>query len=60
MKKKSIPNQDEVAMVLAVGAAADLGSRIFLAVISLFIKIKSRYMVLGAASALIVSRFSGF
>lgn len=40
-----------------MGAAADLGSRIFLTIASLFIQVKARYVYLAGAVATIFVRF---
>lgn len=50
----------DTAIIIAVGAAADLGSRIFMAILSLCIKTKARYIYLAGATFTIFARFGGF
>lgn len=49
--------QPDTALIIAIGAAADLGSRCILAVMSLFVQVKARYVYLAGAIFTIVSRF---
>lgn len=49
--------QSDAALIIAIGAAADLGSRILLAIMSLFIQVKARYVYLTGAICTIASRF---
>ncbi|XP_055370805.1 monocarboxylate transporter 7 [Condylostylus longicornis] len=46
------------AEIIAIGAAADLGSRIFLAGVSAFITIPSRYVYLSGSLFTVISRFA--
>lgn len=50
--------QADAAKIISAGAAADLSSRIFLAITSFFIQIKARYVYLTGAIATIFIRFS--
>ncbi|XP_017850385.1 monocarboxylate transporter 7 [Drosophila busckii] len=48
----------QTANVIAIGAAADLISRIFLAVTAVFIQVPSRYIYLGGALFTVFARFA--
>lgn len=48
----------DVAKIIAIGAAADLSSRIFMAIVSLCVQVKARYIYLAGATFTIVARFS--
>lgn len=50
-------SKQETAVIIAVGAAADLGSRIFMAVMSLCVKTKARYIYLAGATFTVFARF---
>lgn len=47
-------------MIIAIGATADLGSRIFLALMSLCVQVKARYIYLAGATGTVVARFGMF
>lgn len=47
----------DTALIIAVGAAADLLSRVFLAVLSICIVVKARYVYLAGAALTIIARF---
>lgn len=49
--------QADTAIIIAAGAAADLGSRVVLAVLSMFIQVKARYVYLAGAVGTIAARF---
>lgn len=49
--------QPDTATIIAIGAAADLASRIFLAVLAIFIQMPSRYIYLIGALFTVVTRF---
>lgn len=51
-------NQSHTALVVTTGAAADMFSRIFLAIMSLFVEIKARNIFLAGAIMIIIVRFS--
>lgn len=53
---ESIP-QSDTALIIAGGAAADLCSRVFLAVTSLCVQVKARNVYLAGAILTILSRF---
>lgn len=44
-------------MIIALGAAADLLSRVFMAVMSLCVQVKARYIYLAGASFTCIARF---
>lgn len=48
----------DVAKIIAIGAAADLSSRIFMAIVSLCVQVKARYIYLAGATFTIIARFS--
>ncbi|KAM7350408.1 monocarboxylate transporter 9 [Cochliomyia hominivorax] len=50
-------NKPDTANVIAIGAAADLGSRIFLAFLAVFIQIPSRYIYTAGSFLTVISRF---
>lgn len=52
--------QADTAIIIAVGAAADLGSRVVLAVLSMFIQVKARYVYLAGAVGTIAARFGNY
>lgn len=47
-------------MIIAIGAAADLLSRVFMAVMSLCIQVKARYIYLAGASFTCIARFGRY
>lgn len=47
----------DTANIIAIGAAADLASRIFLAILAVFIQMPSRYIYLAGAFFTVLSRF---
>lgn len=47
-------------MIIAIGAAADLGSRVFLAIMSLFVRAKARYIYLAGAAMTVAARIGMF
>lgn len=47
-------------MIVSIGAAADLGSRIFLAIMSLMVETKARNIFLAGAIGIILVRFGIF
>lgn len=47
-------------MIIAFGAAADLGSRVFLAVMSLCVQVKARYIYLAGAALTVIARFGTY
>lgn len=49
--------QADTASIIAIGAAADLASRIFLAILAVFIQMPSRYIYLAGAFFTVLSRF---
>ncbi|XP_058058226.1 monocarboxylate transporter 7 [Anopheles bellator] len=50
-------SKPDVSLIIAIGAGADLISRIFLAISSTFLNIKARYVYLAGALFTIVARF---
>lgn len=52
--------QADTAIIIAAGAAADLGSRVVLAVLSMFIQVKARYVYLAGAVGTIAVRFGNY
>ncbi|TMW49112.1 hypothetical protein DOY81_005795 [Sarcophaga bullata] len=50
-------NKPDTANVIAIGAAADLASRIFLAFLAVFIQMPSRYIYLAGSFFTVISRF---
>ncbi|XP_065365079.1 monocarboxylate transporter 9 [Calliphora vicina] len=50
-------NKPDTANIIAIGAAADLGSRIFLAFLAVFIQMPSRYIYLAGSFFTVISRF---
>ncbi|XP_005186890.2 monocarboxylate transporter 9 [Musca domestica] len=50
-------NKPDTASIIAIGAAADLGSRIFLAFLAVFIQVPSRYIYLAGSFFTVLSRF---
>lgn len=48
----------DAAKIIAIGAAADLSSRIFMAIVSLCVQVKARYIYLAGATFTIIARFS--
>lgn len=44
-------------MIISIGAAADLGSRLFLAIMSLCVQVKARYIYLAGAALTVIARF---
>ncbi|XP_037813118.1 monocarboxylate transporter 7 [Lucilia sericata] len=50
-------NKPDTASVIAIGAAADLGSRIFLAFLAVFVQMPSRYIYLAGSFFTVISRF---
>ncbi|XP_031626281.1 uncharacterized protein LOC116342706 isoform X2 [Contarinia nasturtii] len=51
-------SKTDASVIIAIGAAADLGSRIFMAVMSLCIQVKARHIYLAGAVLTIVTRFT--
>jgi MFS transporter, MCT family, solute carrier family 16 (monocarboxylic acid transporters), member 9 len=49
--------QSDTALIIAIGAAADLASRIFLALFSACFRVKARYVYLAGACFTIIARF---
>lgn len=52
--------KSNAALVVAIGAAADLSSRVFLALLSLCVKVKARNVFLAGAIGIILVRFGWF
>lgn len=52
--------QTDVSLIIAIGAGADLISRIFLAISSTCLNIKARYVYLAGALFTIVARFGNY
>ncbi|XP_075154484.1 monocarboxylate transporter 9 [Haematobia irritans] len=50
-------NKPDTASIIAIGAAADLGSRIFLAFLAIFIQMPSRYIYLAGSFFTVLTRF---
>uniref|UniRef100_A0A1A9ZB14 Major facilitator superfamily (MFS) profile domain-containing protein n=1 Tax=Glossina pallidipes TaxID=7398 RepID=A0A1A9ZB14_GLOPL len=50
-------DKPDTASIIAIGAAADLGSRVFLAFLAMFIQMPSRYIYLAGAFFTVISRF---
>lgn len=49
--------QTDTSYIIAIGAAADLASRVCLAIMSLCIQVKARYVYLAGAILMILARF---
>lgn len=47
-------------MIVSIGAAADMSSRMFLAILSICIHFKARYVYLAGAVGTILSRFGNW
>lgn len=52
--------QADTAMIVAIGAAADMSSRMFLAVMSLCVQVRARYVYLSGAVGTIFFRFGEY
>lgn len=50
--------QADISYIIAIGAAADLVSRVFLAISSAFFSVKARYVYLAGALFTIIARFA--
>uniref|UniRef100_A0A1A9W694 Major facilitator superfamily (MFS) profile domain-containing protein n=1 Tax=Glossina brevipalpis TaxID=37001 RepID=A0A1A9W694_9MUSC len=50
-------DKPDTANIIAIGAAADLGSRVFLAFLAMFVQMPSRYIYLAGAFFTVISRF---
>lgn len=52
--------QPDVSLIIAIGAGADLLSRVFLAISSTCLNIKARYVYLAGALFTILARFGNY
>lgn len=49
-------SKTDAAVIIATGAAADLGSRVFMAIMCLCVRVKARYIYLAGAGFTVIAR----